>query len=80
MCAAIIAWNFPSALVTRKVSPALAAGCTVVLKPSELTPYTALALAWLGEQAGMPPGVLNVVIGDPAPIGAELTRNPRCAS
>ena len=68
--------EFPSALVTRKVSPALAAGCTVVLKPSELTPYTALALAWLGEQAGMPPGVLNVVIGDPAPIGAELTRNP----
>ena len=61
--------------MTRKVSPALAAGCTVVL-PSELTPYTALALAWLGEQAGMPPGVLNVVIGDPAPIGAELTRNP----
>ena len=52
--------------MTRKVSPALAAGCTVVL-PSELTPYTALALAWLGEQAGMPPGVLNVVIGDPHP-------------
>ncbi|ADP19283.1 succinate-semialdehyde dehydrogenase [NADP+] 3 [Achromobacter xylosoxidans A8] len=76
VCAAIIAWNFPSALVTRKVSPALAAGCTVVLKPSELTPFTALALAWLGEQAGIPPGVLNVVIGDPAPIGTELTRNP----
>ena len=76
VCAAIIAWNFPSALVTRKVGPALAAGCTVVLKPSELTPFTALALAWLGEQAGIPPGVLNVVIGDPAPIGTELTRNP----
>ncbi|EJO28517.1 NAD-dependent succinate-semialdehyde dehydrogenase [Achromobacter marplatensis] len=76
VCAAIIAWNFPSALVTRKVSPALAAGCTVVLKPSELTPFTALALAWLGEQAGIPPGVLNVVIGDPAPIGTELTQNP----
>ena len=74
--AAIIAWNFPSALVTRKVSPALAAGCTVVLKPSELTPFTALALAWLGEQAGIPPGVLNVVIGDPAPIGAELSGSP----
>lgn len=73
--AAIIAWNFPSALVTRKVSPALAAGCTVVLKPSELTPYTALALAWLGEQAGIPPGVLNVVTGDPAPIGGELSGN-----
>ncbi|SMG60382.1 NAD-dependent succinate-semialdehyde dehydrogenase [Paraburkholderia susongensis] len=70
--AAIIAWNFPSALVTRKVSPALAAGCTVVLKPSELTPFTALALAWLGEQAGIPPGVFNVVTGDPAPIGCEL--------
>jgi len=76
VCAAIIAWNFPSALVTRKVSPALAAGCTVVLKPSELTPFTALALAWLGEQAGIPAGVLNVVIGDPAPIGTELTQNP----
>ncbi|KAG1450893.1 hypothetical protein G6F57_016297 [Rhizopus arrhizus] len=76
VCAAIIAWNFPSALVTRKVSPALAAGCTVVLKPSELTPFTALALAWLGEQAGIPPGVLNVVIGDPAPIGTELTQHP----
>ncbi|OZI32551.1 succinate-semialdehyde dehydrogenase (NADP(+)) [Bordetella genomosp. 10] len=73
--AAIIAWNFPSALVTRKVSPALAAGCTVVLKPSELTPFTALALAWLGEQAGIPPGVLNVVTGDPAPIGGELSGN-----
>ncbi|RKP44437.1 NAD-dependent succinate-semialdehyde dehydrogenase [Pararobbsia silviterrae] len=73
--AAIIAWNFPSALVTRKLSPALAAGCTVVLKPSELTPFTALALAWLGEQAGIPPGVLNVVTGDPAPIGSELATN-----
>ena len=73
--AAIIAWNFPSALVTRKVSPALAAGCTVVLKPSELTPFTALALAWLGEQAGIPPGVFNVVTGDPASIGGELARS-----
>lgn len=76
VCAAIIAWNFPSALVTRKVSPALAAGCTVVLKPSELTPLTALALAYLGEQAGIPAGVLNVVTGDPVPIGLELTQNP----
>lgn len=74
--AAIIAWNFPSALVTRKVSPALAAGCTVVLKPAELTPFTALALAWLGEKAGIPPGVFNVVTGEPAAIGAELTANP----
>jgi len=77
VCAAIIAWNFPSALVTRKVSPALAAGCCVVLKPSELTPFTALALAYLGEQAGIPPGVLNVVTGDPAPIGGELSGNPK---
>lgn len=77
VCAAIIAWNFPSALVTRKISPALAAGCCVVLKPSELTPFTALALAYLGEQAGIPPGVLNVVTGDPAPIGGELSGNPK---
>lgn len=76
VCAALIAWNFPSALVTRKVTPALAAGCTVVLKPSELTPYTALALAYLAELAGFPAGVLNVVTGQPASIGQELTRNP----
>jgi len=76
VCAAIIAWNFPSALVTRKVAPALAAGCSVVLKPSELTPYTALALVALAEQAGLPPGVLNVLTGAPAAIGSELTRHP----
>jgi succinate-semialdehyde dehydrogenase/glutarate-semialdehyde dehydrogenase len=76
VCAAIIAWNFPSALVTRKVSPALAAGCTVVLKPAELTPFTALALVHLAEQAGLPPGVFNVVTGDPVQIGKELTANP----
>lgn len=77
VCAAIIAWNFPSALVTRKVAPALAAGCTVVLKPSELTPFTALALVHLAEQAGLPPGVLNVVTGAPIEIGQELTRNKK---
>jgi succinate-semialdehyde dehydrogenase/glutarate-semialdehyde dehydrogenase len=77
VCGAIIAWNFPSALVTRKVSPALAAGCTVVLKPAELTPFTALALAWLGEEAGIPHGVLNVVTGDPVQIGQELTANDK---
>ena len=76
VCAAITAWNFPSALVTRKVTPALAAGCTVVLKPAELTPYSALALAALAEQAGLPPGVFNIVTGNPVAIGAELTSNP----
>jgi len=71
--AAIIPWNFPSALFNRKCAPALAAGCTVVVKPSELTPYSALALAHLAQKAGIPDGVLNVVTGDPAPIGAALT-------
>jgi succinate-semialdehyde dehydrogenase/glutarate-semialdehyde dehydrogenase len=73
VCAAITAWNFPSALVTRKVCPALAAGCTVVLKPAELTPYSALALAELAQRAGIPDGVLNVVTGHPVAIGKELT-------
>lgn len=76
VCGAITPWNMPSAMVTRKVSPALAAGCTVVLKPAEETPYSALALAYLAEKAGLPPGVLNVVTGDPAPIGLELTTHP----
>lgn len=74
--AAITAWNFPSALVTRKVAPALAAGCTVVLKPAELTPYSALALGLLAEQAGVPPGVFNIVTGNPVEIGKELTASP----
>ncbi len=74
---AITPWNFPSAMITRKVAPALAAGCTVVLKPSELTPFSALALAWLGSQAGLPPGVFNVVTGEPAAIGEVLTSDPR---
>ena len=74
--AAITPWNFPNAMITRKVAPALAAGCTVVIKPSELTPLSALALAALAEQAGFPAGVLNIVIGtDAAAIGAELTSN-----
>jgi succinate-semialdehyde dehydrogenase/glutarate-semialdehyde dehydrogenase len=76
VCAAITPWNFPNAMITRKLAPALAAGCTVVVKPSELTPYSALALAELGERAGFPPGVLNIVTGAPVAIGAELTRNP----
>lgn len=75
VCAAITAWNFPSALVTRKAAPALAAGCPVVLKPAEKTPFSALALGVLAEEAGVPAGVLNVVTGMPREIGAELTEN-----
>ncbi|HEX7115379.1 MAG TPA: NAD-dependent succinate-semialdehyde dehydrogenase [Steroidobacter sp.] len=74
--AAITPWNFPSAMITRKVGPALAAGCTMVIKPSELTPYSALAMCVLAEEAGVPPGVLSVVTGEAKPIGAELTSNP----
>jgi len=75
--AAITPWNFPSAMITRKCAPALAAGCTVVLKPAEATPLSALALAVLAERAGLPAGVLNIVTtADPAAIGAELTASP----
>ncbi len=75
--AAITPWNFPSAMITRKVAPALAAGCTVVVKPAEDTPLSALALAELAEQAGFPPGVFNVVTtSSPAEVGGELTGNP----
>lgn len=76
VCAAITPWNFPNAMITRKLAPALAAGCTVVVKPSELTPYSALALAELGKRAGFPAGVLNIVTGLPQAIGGELTSNP----
>jgi succinate-semialdehyde dehydrogenase/glutarate-semialdehyde dehydrogenase len=76
VCAAITPWNFPAAMITRKVAPALAAGCTVVVKPAEQTPFTALALAELAVRAGFPPGVINVVTGDPVAIGGELTANP----
>lgn len=76
VCAAITPWNFPSAMITRKAAPALAAGCTLVLKPAELTPLSALALAELAERAGIPPGVFNIVTGDAKAIGAELCRNP----
>ncbi|HEX7761683.1 MAG TPA: NAD-dependent succinate-semialdehyde dehydrogenase [Caulobacteraceae bacterium] len=76
VAAAITPWNFPSAMITRKCAPALAAGCTVVVKPSELTPFSALALALLAERAGVPAGVLNIVTGRPDAIGAELTANP----
>ena len=74
--ACITPWNFPAAMITRKAAPALAAGCTVVLKPAEQTPLTALALAELAERAGFPPGVLNVITGEPIAIGAELTSSP----
>ena len=73
---AITPWNFPSAMITRKAGPALAAGCTVVLKPASATPYSALALAELAERAGVPKGVFNVVTGSASAIGGELTSNP----
>lgn len=76
--AAITPWNFPAAMVTRKIAPALAAGCTVVLKPSELTPLSALALVDLAREAGFPPGVVNLVTTSDAPaVGAVLTADPR---
>ena len=75
VCAAITPWNFPSSMITRKVAPALAAGCTVVVKPAEATPFSALALAELAHRAGFPPGVLNVITGDPPAVGAELCAN-----
>lgn len=74
--AAITPWNFPSAMITRKIGPALAAGCTVVLKPASATPYSALALAVLAEEAGVPAGVFNVVTGSARAIAGELTANP----
>ncbi|MDE2208781.1 MAG: NAD-dependent succinate-semialdehyde dehydrogenase [Betaproteobacteria bacterium] len=76
VCAAITPWNFPSSMITRKVSPALAAGCTVVIKPAEATPFSAFALAELAHRAGFPPGVLNVITGDAPSIGGELCANP----
>src|SRR3954454_8718134 len=72
VCAIITPWNFPIAMITRKVAPALAAGCTVVIKPSEFTPYSALALGVLAERAGIPAGVVNIVTGMPGAIGQEL--------
>ena len=73
---AITPWNFPNAMITRKCGPALAAGCTVVVKPASQTPYSALALAELAERAGIPRGVFNVVTGAASAIGGELTANP----
>jgi succinate-semialdehyde dehydrogenase/glutarate-semialdehyde dehydrogenase len=74
--ACITPWNFPAAMITRKAGPAIAAGCTVVIKPATQTPFSALALAELAERAGMPKGVINVVTGPSGEIGGELTSNP----
>jgi len=76
VCAAITPWNFPAAMITRKAGPALAAGCTMVLKPASQTPYSALALAELAARAGVPRGVFSVVTGSAGEIGGELTANP----
>ncbi|MEM6616814.1 MAG: NAD-dependent succinate-semialdehyde dehydrogenase [Pseudomonadota bacterium] len=76
VCAAITPWNFPAAMITRKISPALAAGCTVVIKPAPETPLTALALGELANRAGIPAGVINVITGDAPAIGGEMTSNP----
>jgi succinate-semialdehyde dehydrogenase / glutarate-semialdehyde dehydrogenase len=76
VCAAITPWNFPSAMITRKAGPALAAGCTMVVKPATATPLSALALAELAMRAGIPAGVFNVVTGGSAAIGGEMTSNP----
>ena len=76
VCAAVTPWNFPAAMITRKVAPALAAGCTEVIKPASQTPLSALALGALAIEAGIPPGVLNIVTGSAGAIGGELTANP----
>ena len=74
--ASITPWNFPAAMITRKVGPAVAGGCTVVAKPATATPYSALALAELAERAGIPSGVMNIITGSAGAIGGELTANP----
>ena len=76
VCAAVTPWNFPNAMITRKAGPALAAGCTMVIKPASMTPYSALALCELAERAGIPKGVISVITGASGPIGTELTTNP----
>jgi len=76
VCAAITPWNFPAAMITRKVGAALAAGCPIVVKPASQTPYSALALAVLAEEAGVPGGVFSVVTGSASDIGGEMTSNP----
>ena len=79
VCAAITPWNFPNGMITRKVAPALAAGCTMVLKPAPQTPLSALALAILGERAGVPKGCFSVITGEAKPIGEEFCHNPKIA-
>ena len=76
VCAAITPWNFPAAMITRKVAPALAAGCTIIVKPASQTPLSALAMAELASRAGVPAGVFSVVTGSPRVIGGELTASP----
>src|SRR5690554_6003521 len=76
VCAAITPWNFPAAMITRKAAAALAAGCPIVVKPASQTPFSALALAVLAEEAGVPPGVFSVVTGSASEIGGEMTGNP----
>ena len=76
VCAAVTPWNFPSSMLSRKIGAVLAAGCTVVCKPSELTPYSGLAWGVLAEMAGIPAGVVNIVVGDAPAIGGEMTSNP----
>jgi succinate-semialdehyde dehydrogenase / glutarate-semialdehyde dehydrogenase len=76
VCAAITPWNFPAAMITRKAGPALAAGCTMVVKPATATPYSALAMAELAERAGLPKGVFSVITGSASAIGGEMTSNP----
>jgi succinate-semialdehyde dehydrogenase / glutarate-semialdehyde dehydrogenase len=79
VCAAITPWNFPAAMITRKVAPALAAGCTMIVKPASQTPLSALALGELAQRAGLPAGVLSVVTGGSRPIGGALTASPAVA-
>src|SRR5438045_3840284 len=76
VCGAITPWNFPAAMITRKAGPALASGCTMVLKPASQTPYSALALCELAERAGVPKGVFSCVTGTAKEIGGEITSNP----
>lgn len=76
VCAAITPWNFPSAMITRKAAPALAVGCTIIVKPAAQTPFSALALAELAHRAGIPKGVFNVITGPARAIGAEFTSSP----
>ncbi len=76
VCAAITPWNFPNAMITRKAAPALSAGCPMIVKPAEATPFSALALAELADRAGIPAGVFSVITGEPKDVGGEMTSNP----